>query len=306
MLVTGANGFIGRRTLPLLLERGFEVHAVHHRGERGQTTGVEWHRADLLVSEEVEPLIDLVGASHLLHLAWYAVPGLYWDAPENTSWLEASLRLVERFAASGRRAVLAGTCAEYDWSFGYCSEHVTPLRPTTLYGTSKHKLHGVAAALSERLGLSLAWARIFFVYGPGEDPDRLVPSVVRALLRGEAAPCSEGSQVRDFLHVDDAAWALVRLLESDVEGPVNIASGRPVELRELLLSIGAAVGAPELLEFGKMPFRPGEPPLLVADVRRLANEVGWEERWTLQTGITETVEWWRDALRQERDKVRDV
>jgi nucleoside-diphosphate-sugar epimerase len=160
--------------------------------------------------------------------------------------------------------------------------------------------------LSERLGFSLAWARLFFVYGPGENPDRLVPSVARALLRGEAAPCSEGSQVRDFLHVDDAAWALVRLLESEVEGPVNIASGRPVGLRELLLSIGEAVGTPGLLEFGKVPLRPGEPPLLVADVRRLANEVGWEQRWTLQTGITETVEWWRDALRQERDKVRDV
>lgn len=296
VLVTGASGFIGRRTLPLLLERGFEVHAVHHHGDPVAVPGVKWHRADLFRPAELEALVDAVDATYLLHLAWYAVPPLYWEAPENVRWLDTSLRLLERFAARGRRAVLAGTCAEYDWSFGFCSEGVTPLRPTTLYAMCKHALQGVATVFSEQLGLSFAWGRIFFAYGPGEHPARLVPSIARALLRGQPAPCSAGCQVRDFLHVDDVAAGFVRLLESDVNGPVNIASGRPLTVRDLLLRIGAAVGAPELLEFGALPPRPNEPPLVLADVRRLMEEVGWEAQRTLPEGIEETVDWWRAEL----------
>jgi nucleoside-diphosphate-sugar epimerase len=296
VLVTGANGFIGRRTLPLLLERGFEVHAVHRDGAPPAVPDVTWHRADLLQVAELEAVVDAAEATHLLHLAWYAVPSLYWEAPENLRWFDASLRLLERFAVRGSRAVLAGSCAEYDWSFGFCSERVTPLAPTTLYGGCKHALQSVAGLLSERLGLGFAWGRIFYLYGPGEHPARLVPSITCALIRGERAPCTVGTQVRDFLHVDDVASAFVRLLESSVGGPVNIASGRPLAVRDLLQRIGVTVGAPELLDFGALPPRPNEPPVLLADVRRLTEEVGWEARRTLQEGIEETVDWWRAEL----------
>jgi nucleoside-diphosphate-sugar epimerase len=298
VLVTGANGFVGRHCLAPLAAAGFEVHAISRAGTGPD--GPCWHRADLLDSAAVSALVDAVRPTHLLHLAWYTTHRLFWTAPENLAWVRGSLALVEAFArADGRRAVLAGTCAEYDPRFGFCSEGVTPLAPATLYGTSKHALHLVAEAFASGNGVSLAWARLFFLYGPGEPAGRFVPAVVAALLRGEPALLTHGNQVRDFLAVGDVADALVALLDSPVEGPVNVASGVPTSLRDLATSLAGRLGRPDLLRFGAVPAPPGESPFLVADVRRLKEEVAWSPRRDPNEGPDATVAWWKARLAEE-------
>jgi nucleoside-diphosphate-sugar epimerase len=152
----------------------------------------------------------------------------------------------------------------------------------------------VAQALANEVGFELAWGRIFFLYGPGEAATRLVPSVVRALLEGTPAAVSEGSQIRDFLHVDDVAEAFVALLDGDVQGPVNIGSGNGVAIREVVELAGAAAGRPDLIRFGAVETRPGEPVSLVADVRRLRDEVGFRPRIALEDGLADAVGWWQN------------
>jgi nucleoside-diphosphate-sugar epimerase len=282
-LVTGATGFIGRHALPLLAERGYEVHAVGSKD------------ADLLDPAAAEALVNRVQPSHLLHFAWYAVPGKFWTAPENAAWVEASIRLLRAFANSGgERATMSGSCAEYDWSgTGVLSERDTPLRPATYYGACKRELASVGEGFAAEHGIGFAWGRIFFVYGPYEQPGRLVSQVAEALVKGEPAPTSEGTQRRDFLHARDVAAAFVALLDSDVEGPVNIGSGNAVAVRDLVSLIGEAAGHPALVRFGEIPQRPGDPPLIEADVGRLRDEVGWRPAVSLEEGIRETVEWWK-------------
>ena len=102
-----------------------------------------------------------------------------------------------------------------------------------------------------------------------------------------------GTQVRDFMHVDDVARAFVAVLDSELQGAVNIAAGTGIALRELVGLVGAAAGRPELIEFGAISQRPGEPAALVADVRRLRDTVGFRPRRELADGVRETVEWWR-------------
>jgi nucleoside-diphosphate-sugar epimerase len=188
---------------------------------------------------------------------------------------------------------LAGSCAEYEWAEGVLSEEGTPLVPATYYGTSKNALREVAEGFAARRGVSFSWGRIFFVYGPHEHPDRLVSSLARALVRGEPAPTSEGSQRRDFLYAGDVADAFVSLLDSAVEGAVNIASGAAVPVRDIVAAIAAAAGRPDLVRWGALPQRPGDPPLLEANVRRLREEVGWRPAVPLDEGIARTVEWWK-------------
>jgi len=296
VLVTGGTGFVGRDAVSLLAAAGWEVHVVTRRAETASAEpGVVTHRADLLADGEPEALVVRIEPTHLLHLAWYAVPGAFWSSPENVRWLEASLRLARAFAAvGGKRAVVAGTCAEYDWSEGFCSESNTPLRPATLYGACKHALESSLAAWARVVGIELAWGRIFFLYGPREDPARLVPAVTRALLAGEPAACSSGTQVRDFLFSRDVAAAFVALLTSDIVGPVNIGSGVPVSVGEVIEHVARAVGRPELVRLGALPTRPDEPPLLVADVSRLREEVGWTPSVPLEKGIERAVAWWRE------------
>lgn len=288
VLVTGASGFIGAPAVAALRERGFEVVTVGRR------------EADLLDPAARAAVVRRAAASHLLHLAWYAEPGRYWTSPENARWVGATADLVSEFAAAGgRRAVLAGTCAEYDWTGGDepLSEAGTPLAPATLYGVCKDATRRVTAALGAQLGVEVAWGRIFFLYGPREHPDRLAASVARALVAGEPARTSEGRQVRDFLHVDDVAGAFAALVDADgVSGAVNIGAGKGIAVRDLAVALARTAGREDLLELGALPTRPGEPASLVADVTRLRDEVGFHPGPTLDMDdLRTTLAWWRAA-----------
>jgi nucleoside-diphosphate-sugar epimerase len=298
ILVTGASGFVGRHCLPLLDARGYEVHAVSIKAEDA-TRNIHWHRANLLVPSEAQELVAGIKPTHMLHFAWYAEPKKYWTSPENLQWVQASLELLRVFVLhGGTRVVMAGSCAEYDWRYGYCSEQTTPLLPASLYGVCKHALHIMLEAFSRETGLSSAWGRIFFLYGPNEHPDRLVSSVIRSLLQKKPALCTQGNQIRDFLHVEDAASAFIALLDSNVRGPVNIASGLPVEIKQVVHTIADKLDAMDLVQLGARSESENDPALLLADVSRLKNEVSWRPKFDLNKGIEQTIDWWKRELRQ--------
>lgn len=304
VLVSGASGFIGRWCVPALIEAGYDVHAVAgHTTTRPvppQLRGAEIHRVDLLDAGAVDGLMARVAPTHLLHFAWIATPGVYWTSPDNARWLGASLHLVQRFASGGGvRVVMAGSSAEYDWTrVGVCHELTSPLANAaapgvTAYAHAKLEMQVALQRVAAEQALSAAWGRIFFQFGPDEHPDRLVASVIRNLLAGREAPCSHGRQVRSFLHVADVGAAFAALLDSTVEGPVNIGSGDRLSVAELVSEIGTQIGRSELVRLGARNTPLSEPPLLVPDVTRLRNEVGWQPRFGLRDGIADTIAWWR-------------
>ena len=295
VLVTGSNGFIGRHCLPLLIEKGFEVYGVIPDMEmRLDLPKVQWYVADLLTLDQVKSLFEKVKPSHLLHFAWCTAPGEYWTSTENLRWLQASLEILHAFKLhGGKRVLAAGTCAEYDWRFGYCSEQVTPVAPSTLYGICKNALNEVLMSFAHQEGLSAAWGRVFFLYGPHEHPTRLVPSVINALLDGQPALCTHGNQIRDFLHVEDVASAFAALLDSEVGGAVNIASGEPVALKNIIYRIAEKLERPDLVQLGAIPVSEADVPLLIGDASRLKQEVGWVPYYDLDAGLEMTIDWWK-------------
>jgi nucleoside-diphosphate-sugar epimerase len=290
VLLTGARGFIGSQASPLLLEAGFDVHTAGRRAV--DLPGVTHHSCDLLNSPSVDGLLQQVKPSHLLHLAWNVKHGEYWTSPENAHWVESSIALLRAFAANGgERCVTAGTCAEYEWAEGTYQEESTPCRPATVYGASKHALQLVQSSFCRTSGISSAWGRIFHLYGPFETPQRLVPSVILALLRDEAAVVRAGNLVRDFLHVTDVARAFVMILESDLIGPINIGSGVAIEQGAVARVVAEIVGRPDRLEVQSLSNNT-EPAVLVPDSTRLRS-IGFRPQLTLENGLAQTISWWR-------------
>jgi nucleoside-diphosphate-sugar epimerase len=293
-LVTGASGFIGRYTLPELLRQGYEVHAVVRRDLTDVSPAVIRHAVDLLEEGAAAALVQQVRPSHLLHLAWNAIPGQFWQAPDNLDWVAASLRLYRAFVGvGGKRAVFAGTCAEYDWSHDWLDETQTPLLPATLYGVAKHALHEIVAAAAPQDGVSVAWGRVFFLYGPYEHPSRLVPDVMLSLLNGQPARCGSGLAERDLMHVEDVARAFVAILDSDYSGPVNIASGACRPLGEVIATIADMIGRPELVRLGARETPAAEPSRLSATTDILNETIGFKPAYDLASGLSQTLDWWR-------------
>lgn len=289
ILVTGAGGFVGRHAIAPLLARGFEVHAL----SRAALPGATCHSLDLMDAKATRALLDGVRPTHLLHLAWTVAPGGFWTTRDNLDWVGATLSLYRAFvAAGGTRFVGVGSCAEYDWSPAAVAaplDEAAPCRPATLYGTAKDATRRLLTQAAGLDGVSFAWGRVFFLYGPGEKPGRLVSDTIARLARGESIDTTAGTQRRDFLHVADVADALVALLDSAVAGAVNIASGEDRPLVEFLGEIGRQLGQPSLLRFGARPMPVDEPARLAAGVTRLREEVGFVPRFDIATGIADTI-----------------
>jgi nucleoside-diphosphate-sugar epimerase len=306
VLVSGAGGFIGRWSVPILRSLGYEVHAVVSSAGHAacaQLSDAHLHTADLLEEQAVDELLKAATPTHLLHFAWIATPGVYWMSKDNRRWLAASRHLLRAFRAQGgERAVLAGSCAEYDWSrVGVCHERSSPLATEggaapAPYVECKIALQRLLADYSRDSGLSSAWGRIFFQFGPDEYPQRLVPSVICNLLAQREAACSHGGQIRSFLHVADVGAAFAALLDSRLEGPVNIGSGERISIAQLIHEIARQIGRPDLVRLGALPTPDGEPAVLLPDLDRLQRELGFKARYALNDALADTIAWWRLRL----------
>lgn len=231
-----------------------------------------------------------------IHLAWYAEPGRYLESPENLSALDGTLALLQVLIDVGCSTVaMAGSCAEYDTDQGWLEED-TPLRPRTVYAASKAAASMLVQQLSKDTDTSVAWARIFYPYGPFEDRRRAVPALILSLLEGRRFAASSGEQVRDYVFGRDVADAFVTLIDQRASGAFNVASGVPITVRQLMETIGDQMGGRELIDFGAAPPRAWEPRFIAGETARLRS-LGWSPRYSLDRGLEETIEWWREQPR---------
>ena len=292
IIVTGGSGFVGRRAAKALLSLGFETHVIDLRDP--EIDGVVFHQFDLLRGDGLSLVLHDIGAERLLHLAWCVAPGRFWTDPANLDWTAASLRLFRAFAdEGGTRIVGAGTCAEYDWALETLDERTTPLAPRTVYGAAKAATGTLLDIWGGGAGVSTAWGRLFFLYGPGEARGRLVSDLCASLLAGQRVACTDGKQIRDFMHVDDVGRAYALLAASDCKGPVNIASGSPTSVRLLIELVAEKAGRRDLVDFGARSRAENDPPVMTAATQRLIEEVGFRPHYSLEKGLADTIEWWR-------------
>ncbi len=294
ILITGATGFIGRQIIPLLTLAGWDVHAIT-RTPQQHMAGVTWHEWDLL-TQTPWLYLNHIRPTHLLHLAWEARPGVFWNSPNNLLWLAASTQLAEAFIASGGQHIIAaGSCAEYDW---HAAPHATPwpettpCKPATLYGECKLELLHRLQAMAREHTTRLAWGRLFFLFGAHEPQEKLVASIITSLLAGQPAKCTSGTQIRDFVSSEYAAQCFAAMVQQPAQGVFNIGTGQGISVAALATMIGEIALATHLIQLGALPDRPNEPPFIVANTTRVQNELQIPP-FDVYRSLKQTVEWWR-------------
>ena len=258
VLITGANGFVGRQVLNHLAQHGVRLTVVVRDGKQ---TMLKEHPAvetvittpDLFAETDEWWANALQGIDTVIHLAWYAEPGKYLQSSKNLDCLQGTLNMAKGAAQAGvRRFIGIGTCFEYDLSQGMLSVE-TPLKPLTPYAGAKAAAYMALSQWLPAQAVEFVWCRLFYLYGDGEDARRLVPYLRAKLAAGEPAELTSGNQIRDFIDVNAAGRLISEAALATVQGPINICSGIPITVKQLAENIADEYGRRDLLKFGARP-----------------------------------------------------
>lgn len=289
--VTGASGFIGAAVVRKLLENGVEVAVLQRDTACQPRLKMLEHQLTFIKTgcERDLPDVDLLRAwkpDTVFHLGWGGVGGSQRNETgiqiQNT---ETAVGLVQICAAIGvEHFVGAGSQAEYGPKHCAITESDLP-SPTTVYGAAKLATMHLTRCMCKLSGIGHTWLRVFSTYGPGDNPDWLLPSVIRQLRRGERPSLTLGEQIWDFLHVNDAATAFYLAASKRAFGTYNLGSGCAISLRELLCMIRNAINPALELGFGDIAYRPDQVMHLQADISALANAVQWRPEIQIEQGI---------------------
>jgi len=268
VLLTGAAGFVGRQVLRALSEQGIQVRLVLRENKHGQLANQQGIESVVLspdlFSEDVSWWANVCrGVDTVVHVAWYAEPSKYLQSGKNLDCLIGTLQIAKGSIQAGvRRFIGVGTCFEYELSSGVLSEG-TPLQPLTPYAGSKAAVFMALSQCLPHQGVEFAWCRLFYLYGEGEDSQRLVPYLRTNIVAGLPAKLTSGKQIRDFLDVREAGQMIAEIALGHQQGPVNICSGIPITVRQLAERIADEYGRRDLLEFGARPDNLIDPPCVV-------------------------------------------
>lgn len=293
VLLTGATGLIGKYAIKPLLDAGFEVFAVSCRGcdEQKPKDGANWVKANLLNFEDIKNIFEQVKPEYLLHFAWDTMPGVYLESNSNFDWHQSSLEMLKQFKTNGgKRAVFAGTCFEYEFDYKGQGAPLTEdgkLNPTSTYAKCKNLLREIATLYSKKNEISFGWGRIFYVFGEGEHENRLVPKVISTLTQDKEMTFSTGELVKDYMFAGDIAEAFVKLLGTNVEGCVNIASGIPLKIKDMVSLIAKKLGKEHLIRFENKPVN--EPNVILGDNTRLIKEVKYTAMHSLDEALDKVI-----------------
>ena len=301
ILITGGTGFIGRNVVDELLKKGYEVHSLVFPPFSPKQENLYQYEINLLDMNAVNEFFKQHEFKTLIHLAWYVGKGCH-SSNLNLDWTLATLNLLKCFKENGGKTFLgAGTVSEYEYKYGYLTEEQTPTSPQTLYGETKNSIYKIAKVYCKQNGIIFKWPRIFNLYGQNEKEQRLMPSVINSCLKGEDVKVSDCLKFQDYLHVKDTAKGIICVLESELEGAVNICSSKPVQLRTIVEKIAQYTGFQGEILWGSIPAAFGDE-VVIGNNEKLKT-TGWTQTYELDNGLKDTINWWKEYKKGEKINV---
>lgn len=299
-LVTGASGFLGSHLVRELLARQYSVAVLLRPGARTERlenclTRVSIIRGSLDDMSELQRTIKIDPVDAAIHLAWSGITAEHRDSAAQVTYnVIHSLELWKVLRDSGCKVFLgAGSQAEYGPYAGALREDY-PKVPVTAYGSAKLALGILLERLCANAGMRFVWMRIFSAYGPADDERRMLPWLIRTLLRGEKPSLTAGEQVWDYLYVADIVNAFCASLECEASGAFNLASGTPCLLRDFIWKVRDCIDPGLPLGIGEVPYTTGQVMHMEADIGRLKDAIGWTPSTDHTEGIRRTVEWYKN------------
>jgi nucleoside-diphosphate-sugar epimerase len=298
ILVTGASGFIGSSVTERLAREEVETAVLLRANSRPWRIAHLFDHVRRMIGDAGDPgglrrTLSDWAPDTVIHLAWKGVSNRHRNDPsqiDDNLWPTHNLMRIAGEVGC-KSWIGIGSQAEYGPANCRLDENA-PTRPTTMYGAVKLSTMLLGERIAEHYGMRFAWLRVFSTYGPRDNPEWMIPYLIRTLLQGESPNLTSCEQHWDYLYVTDAAEAICRVaLNAEASGVFNLGSGKPLELRTLVKMIRDRIDPGITINFGAEPCRPDQVMHLEADITRLRDVTGWAPRTTFETGLTAAIEW---------------
>jgi UDP-glucose 4-epimerase len=295
IIITGATGFIGSAIVREFLNSGDEVIVLTRANSNLSRLESVSHSLQLVIYDSLveKNLIKSMMANRadvLVHCAWRGVAGgerneafqIYENIPTTIQSVELAAKL------GCHQWIGLGSQAEYGNLNCKISES-SEILPTTLYGKAKLSAGIAALGLCEAYEMKGSWLRVFSTYGPGDAANWFIPYVIQEFLAGRAPKLTKCEQLWDYLHVEDAARAVIAVAQAKASGVFNLGSGSTHPLKTYIETIREILRTDLIPEYGAIPYRPDQVMHLEADINRLIEQTGWRPSVSLFSGLTQTV-----------------
>lgn len=297
-IITGATGAVGMALISELISRDFDILVLLREGsKRGDR--IPAHTRIKRIFCSLDRLSEFCGDGEkydvFFHLAWEGTSG---SARDDMRLQISNIRHTVDAASLAARLgcsvfVGAGSQAEYGRVFAALNSR-TPAFPESGYGMAKLCAGQMSRGVCRGLGIRHVWARILSVYGPHDNENSLIPTVIKKLLCGEHVALTAGEQTWDYIYSKDAARALVALaLEGRDGGAYCIGGGKARPLREYIEVIRDMIDAGAQLGFGDIPYAEGQVMYLKADIDELVRDTGYAPLTSFEEGIAQTISFYR-------------
>jgi nucleoside-diphosphate-sugar epimerase len=305
ILVTGATGFVGSNLTRHLVQTGCDLHIITRDESkkwriRDILNLLEEHKCDLRDINQVKRLIAAINPDIVYHLAAYGID------PSSRQNLD---RMIETNITGTMNLMTALATTEYDvfvnsgsfFEYGLKTEpavETAPLEPTDYYSVSKVSASLFGQVFARSSGEPVVTLRLFSPFGYYEGLTRLIPTVITSCLRGRALNLTKGEQARDFVFIEDIVDAYLKASTAPkVSGEIiNIGTGIPHTVREVVSQILEVFGNPIDVIWGALPYRSGETRICIADNSKAKRLLDWEPRTDLNQGLLRTIDWFRENL----------
>ncbi len=282
-MLLGCTGEIGSRLTTLLISSGYEVIGVRATRECKITHPLHSCYGINLLNKELE--LDFLGMKPevLIHTAWDTAPIQFWESELNSSWVNASKRIISDFEDSGGKyLVVTGSCAEYSWNLNEPLKETSPELPASQYGRSRLELLNWI----RNRELPFLWTRTFFQFGLNEPTGRLIPSLIDSLMEGKPYTIRSSKDVRDFVYIEDVVNVLYNLISQQQKGVVNIGSGEGIEIEAATRKLIGLLGREDLITFDH---KDSQQSIVVSNPGKLISMIGVYPWKTFSSALFESI-----------------
>ncbi len=302
ILITGATGFIGKNLCEKLLAGKHELMAVSRQPvtelmKDAVLSRVKWISSSLNLNEQGFDQLKAFGPEIVIDLAWEKIPDFSFAVSlENlNNQLSFFNKILE--IPSVKKVVVAGSAFEYNKKQGACIETEICI-PHNHFTWAKNSLKEFLQFKCLEKNITLAWTRIFYVYGPGQRSGSLIPTIIRSLLNGQSPGIRTPQNANDFIYIDDVSLGLMALAEKNIpSGVYNLGSGEARKVGEVVRMVEKCIIVPDSV---------GDAVTLVPD--SVGDENG-DESWGDITHTTKTINWkpvvsLEEGIRKTIDRLR--